>query len=74
MHNSNGEDRALDENLGDSQRYNVLARSYCSCHTCHQAFLPANKSKVEVLEMAAVLIKQIYSIDINSCFTTVVPM
>lgn len=27
-----------------------------------------------MLEMAAVLIKQIYSIDINSCFTTVVPM
>lgn len=32
------------------------------------------KSKVEVLEMAAVLIKQIYSIDINSCFTTIVPV
>lgn len=32
------------------------------------------KSKVELLEMAAVLIKQIYSIDINSCFTTIVPM
>lgn len=32
-----------------------------------------HKSEVEVLEMAAVLIKQIYSIDINSCFTTAVP-
>lgn len=33
-----------------------------------------HKSKVEALEMAAVLIKQIYSIDINLCFTTVVSM
>lgn len=26
-----GKDRVLDEKIGDSQRYNVLGRSYCSC-------------------------------------------